>query len=126
MGSIGWIAYSAVFVSLIAFMRMRRSGQVSKDAAAEYIKHGAVIVDVRSPGEYSRGHLSQALNMPVEEVASLLPGKITDKNRVILIHCQSGMRSKKAILSLTGIGYKQVFNLGSYERAFKIVSGQYL
>ncbi len=126
MGSIGWIAYIAIFVGLIAFMRMRRSGQISKKDAAEYIKHGAIVVDVRSPGEYSRGHLSQSFNMPVDEVASLLPGKIKDKNRVILIHCQSGMRSKKAILSLTGIGYKQVFNLGSYERAFKIFSGRSL
>lgn len=126
MGWIGWIAYAVLFIALIAFMRMRRSGQISKQDAAEYIKHGAIIVDVRSPDEFNRGHLSQAFNMPVEQVAGLLPAKVHDKSRVILVHCQSGMRSKRAILSLTGIGYTNVFNLGSYERAFKIVSGQYL
>jgi rhodanese-related sulfurtransferase len=126
MGPIGWIAYAAGFIGLITYMRMRRAGQVSKQAAAAYIKQGAIIVDVRSPDEYNRGHLSQAFNMPVNEINSLLPGKVQDKNRVILVHCQSGMRGKKAILNLTGIGYTQVFSLGSYERAFKIVSGRSL
>ncbi len=126
MGSFGWIAYAAGFIALIAFMRMRRAGQISKQDAAEYIKNGAFIIDVRTPDEFNRGHLSQAFNMPVDQVAGLLLTKVHDKSRVILVHCQSGLRSKKAMLNLNRVGYTQVFNLGSYERAFKIVSGRSL
>lgn len=126
MSETNWFIYAAVFVVVIAFIRMRRGGQVGKKEAVEYVKQGAIIVDVRSAAEYQRGHLSQAYNMPVEDVASLMPEKVRDRDKVILVHCQSGMRSKKAKDRLTGIGYKNVFDLGSYERAFKIVSGRNL
>jgi phage shock protein E len=126
MNETSWIIYGIVFVGLIAFIRMRRGGQVSKKEAVEYVKRGAIIVDVRSAAEYQRGHLSQAYNMPVEDVASLLPQKVRDRDKAILVHCQSGMRSKKAKDQLTRIGYTNVHDLGSYERAFKIVSGRNL
>jgi phage shock protein E len=121
-----WTLYIFAVASLVAFMVMRRSGQISKKEAAGYVKSGAVVVDVRSPHEFSSGHLSQAFNMPLDEIEGLLPQKVRDKNRVILVHCRTGLRSKKAKLRLQHIGYKNVFILGSYERAFKIVSGRML
>jgi len=56
----------------------------------------------------------------------LLPAKVRDHDRAILVHCQSGIRGKKAKERLSQIGYTNVHNLGSYERAFKIVSGRNL
>jgi rhodanese-related sulfurtransferase len=126
MSTVEWIVYLAVLAALVSFMVMRRKGQVPRKQALDLVRRGAVIVDVRSAAEFSAGHLSQAFNMPASEIAALLPGKVRDKNHVILLHCQSGMRSKKAKLSLTSMGYTQVFDLGSYERAFKIVSGRSL
>lgn len=126
MGGIGWAIYFVVLVAMVAFIVMRRSGQVPAKEAAEYVKDGAIIVDVRSPEEFSSGHLSQAFNMPLDGIEGILPNKIKDKDRVILVHCQTGLRSKKAMDRLNKIGYKHVFNLGSYERAFKIVSGRHL
>jgi len=126
MSETSWIIYGIVFAGLIAFIRMRRGGQVSQKEAVEYVKRGAIIVDVRSAAEYERGHLSQAYNMPVEEVGVLLPQKVRDRDRPILVHCQSGIRSKKAKDRLTGIGYTNVHDMGSYERAFKIVTGRSL
>lgn len=126
MSETSWIIYAMVFAGLIAFIRMRRRGQVSRKEAVEYVKRGAIIVDVRTAAEYERGHLSQAYNMPVDEVAALLPKRVRDRDRPILVHCQSGIRSKKAKDMLTGIGYTNVHDMGSYERAFKIVSGRSL
>ena len=126
MGSIGWIIYFVVLAAMVAFIVLRRAGQVPTKEAAEYVKDGAIIVDVRSPEEFSSGHLSQAFNMPLDGIEGTLPNKIRDKSRVILVHCQSGMRSKKAKARLNQIGYKEVHDLGSYERAFKIVSGRHL
>jgi rhodanese-related sulfurtransferase len=119
-----WTLYLVALVGLIAFMVMRRSGQVSKKEAEDYIRNGACVVDVRSPREFSTGHLLQAFNFPLEELEGTLPQRIKDKNRVILLHCRTGLRSKQAKERLESIGYKNVFNLGSYERAFKIVSGR--
>ena len=121
-----WTLYTLAFIALIAFMVMRRSGQISKREAADYLRQGACIVDVRTPREFSSGHLLQALNFPLDELEGLVPERIKDKNRVILVHCRTGLRSKKAKERLESIGYKHVFDLGSYERAFKIVSGRML
>jgi rhodanese-related sulfurtransferase len=113
-------------IGLIAFMLMRRSGQISTKEGADLVKRGAMIVDVRTPDEYNSGHLSQAFNMPVDEIQALMLSKVRDKNRVILLHCKTGLRSKKAKDMLVGQGYVNVFDMGSYERAFKIVSGRNL
>jgi phage shock protein E len=126
MSGIGWTIYFLVLGGMVAFIIMRRRGQVPAKVAAEFVKEGAIIVDVRSPEEFSSGHLSQAFNIPLDGIEGVLPNKVKDKSRVILVHCQSGMRSKKAKIRLNQIGYKEVYDLGSYERAFKIVSGRHL
>ncbi len=126
MPSTGWIVYFSAFALLLTLMWMRRSGQVAVKRAQELVKQGALIVDVRNPPEYQRGHLSQAFNMPLDQLVGLLPEKVRDRARPILLHCQSGMRSRTAKERLERIGYTNVHSLGSYERAFKIVSGRNL
>jgi phage shock protein E len=121
-----WIGYFLVLGSLLAFMFIRRSGQVSRKDAAELLRKGAMVVDVRRPSEFSSGHLSQAFNMPVDEIEGISREKLKDKDRAILVHCKTGLRSKKAKEKLSRMGYKNVFDLGSYERAFRIVSGRML
>jgi phage shock protein E len=121
-----WFIYVLIVAAVVTFMFMRRSGQISTKEGAEFVKRGAMIVDVRSPDEFNSGHLSQAFNIPVDEIGTTLPSKVRDKSRIILLHCKTGLRSKKAKTLLTGLGYSNVFDMGSYERAFKIVSGRNL
>lgn len=122
----GWILYFIGLAVLVALIRMRRSGEVPKKEAEELVKNGAIIVDVRNPDEFQRGHLSQAYNMPLGNVESLMMAKFKDHEKPILVHCQSGIRSKRAKDKLERAGYKHVYDMGSYERAFKIVSGRSL
>ena len=119
-----WVFYVLVAIGIVGFMLMRRAGQVPVKEGQELMKRGAMVIDVRTPAEFSTGHLSQAFNMPMDELEGMLPNQVKDKSRVILVHCQSGMRSKKAKSLLTRRGYTNVFDLGSYERAFKVVSGR--
>jgi phage shock protein E len=126
MNTTYWMFYALVLVGIVAFMVMRRKGQVSLKEGSDLVKRGGMVIDVRSPGEYNSGHLSQAFNMPIDEIDGLMPSKVKDKSRVILVHCKTGLRSKKAKDILTRQGYTNVFDLGSYERAFKIVSGRTL
>ena len=107
-------------------MFIRRSGQVSRKAAAELLRRGAVVIDVRRPAEFGSGHLSQAFNMPVDDIEGVSRDQLKDKSRAILVHCKTGLRSKKAKEKLLRMGYSNVFDLGSYERAFRIVSGRML
>ena len=126
MGETGWILYFVALALLVVFIRMRRGGQVSKKQAEDLVKNGAIIVDVRNPDEFQRGHLSQAYNMPLNDLDSQMRAKFKNPEKPILVHCQSGIRSKRAKKQLERAGYKNVYDLGSYERAFRIVSGRSL
>ena len=115
-----WLIFAAI---AIAFILLRRMGQVSAATAREHLKNGALVIDVRSPGEFAGGHLPKAVNMPVDQIEALLPRRVPDRDRVLLLHCQSGMRSGVAKRKLRSLGYKNAFNLGSYARAGSIVTG---
>jgi len=82
-----------------------------------HLKQWAVVIDVRSPEEYNSGHLRNAINIPLDGIEAAVPQRFTDKQQVLLLHCQSGMRSAMAVRKLKGIGYPNVFNLGSLSRA---------
>ncbi len=112
-----------VAVVSIVFM-MKKSGQISAGAALAHLKNGALVIDVRSPGEFNSGHLPAAINLPLDEIETALPRRVKDKNQVLLLHCQSGMRSGAAKGKLNSLGYANVFNLGSYGRAERILKQQ--
>jgi phage shock protein E len=80
-------------------------------------------LSLRSPGEFNAGHLPGALNLPLGSLAEELPGRVLDKNQVVLLHHVSGTRSGLARRQLVLLGYRNVFNLGSYGRAERIVRG---
>jgi phage shock protein E len=100
---------------------MKKAGQISSQDARAYLKNGALVIDVRSPGEFNSGHLPVAINIPLDEIETVLPRRVKDKNQVLLLHCQSGMRSGMAKKRLNGIGYANAFNLGAYARAESIL-----
>jgi rhodanese-related sulfurtransferase len=85
------------------------------------LKNGALVIDVRSSGEFASGHLPVAINVPLDEIETVLPQRVKDKNQVLLLHCQSGTRSGMAKTKLKRMGYPNVFNLGSYGRAETIL-----
>lgn len=58
---------------------------------AELVKQGAMILDVRSKGEYATGHIKGSVNIPVDQLGNNL-SKLKDKNRTIITCCASGMR----------------------------------
>lgn len=77
------------------------------------IKEGALILDVRSKGEFSSGHIKNAINIPVDQLSSQLV-KLKDKNQCIICCCASGMRSGNAKRILESNGYKTVYNGGGW------------
>jgi rhodanese-related sulfurtransferase len=80
---------------------------------AELMKNGAVILDVRSKGEYAGGHIKGSMNIPVDQLSGNL-SKLKDKNNPIITCCASGMRSASAKSILKSNGYTEVHNGGSW------------
>lgn len=103
---------------------MKRSGQISSKEAAEYLKNGAMVIDVRSANEYESGHIMRAQNIPLDRIEVMALSVIRDRSKVLLLHCSTGVRSNLAKKKLIDMGFKNSFNLGSYERAAKIITNQ--
>lgn len=116
-----WIPVLVVAALVVAFWLWKKSGEISAQAAKMHLKNGALVIDVRTPGEFKSGHLPNAINLPLDELSTALPRRVKDKNQVLLLHCLSGTRSGMAKGKLKNLGYTNVFNLGSYMRAESIV-----
>ena len=74
-------------------------------------KAGAKIIDVRSSQEYNEGHIAGAINIPYYEINRNIDKIINDKNKEIVLYCESGSRSKQAYKKLIKLNYKNVYNL---------------
>jgi rhodanese-related sulfurtransferase len=78
----------------------------------DLVSKGAIIVDVRTRGEYSSGHIKGSLNIPLNELTANT--KKINKDKVIITCCASGMRSASAKSALISAGCKQVYNGGGW------------
>ena len=74
---------------------------------------GAVILDVRSPGEFIAGHIKGALNINVENLENRLQD-LPDHDKVIITCCASGGRSARAYSLLKSKGYVNVHDGGGW------------
>jgi phage shock protein E len=79
------------------------------------IRAGAMLLDVRTPGEYSQGHLQGSVNIPYDQLAARVNEIDQDKDRDIVLYCRSGSRSSLAKRTLESLGYTNVLNAGGYE-----------
>ncbi len=79
---------------------------------SELIANGAVIVDVRSKGEYSGGHIKGSINIPLQSLESNLSR--LKKEKPIITCCASGMRSASAKGILKSKGFTEVYNGGGW------------
>ncbi len=82
---------------------------------AQLVKDGAIIVDVRTSGEYSTGHIKGSVNIPVDKIANN-SDKLKAKKKPIVTCCASGSRSAMAKSVLKGKGIIEVYNGGSWVR----------
>jgi rhodanese-related sulfurtransferase len=69
------------------------------------------IIDVRTPAEYQRGHLANAINVDIyaQDFESRL-GQM-DKNLQYLVYCQTGVRSAQASQTMSQLGFTHIFNM---------------
>jgi phage shock protein E len=115
-----WIFLFIVFDLIAIALLLGHLDRLPAETAAEHLRQGALLIDVRMPPEFAASHLPNAINIPVTGIHSLVPMRVRDKDRVLLLYGQVGMRSSLARRRLEALGYSNAFNLGSLERAAHI------
>jgi thioredoxin len=109
------IALVAV-LSIASCKQGNTNGQQESLSAPEFSKKisekpEAIIIDVRTPEEFEKGHLINALNYDWNggnfetEISSL------DKNKTMFVYCLSGGRSGSAASKMRSEGFKEVYEL---------------
>mgnify|MGYP000163564596 CR=1 FL=1 len=80
---------------------------------AALVKEGAIILDVRTKGEYASGHIKGSINIAVDTLQNNI-GKLKVKTKPVITCCASGMRSASAKSILKSNGFTQVYNGGGW------------
>lgn len=88
-------------------------GSTSLPDLGQMIKKGAFLVDVRTPLEFSEGHVSGSVNIPLDTIPANLE-KFQGKGDII-VFCRSGNRSGQAKLILEANGISHVVNGGTWQ-----------
>ncbi len=96
-------------------------GAADKTNIPVLVQSGALIIDVRTAGEFSGGTIQGAVNIPYDEIAARIGKVEADKSRSIIVYCRSGARSAAAKKSLEQAGYTQVINGGGFSAMRKLL-----
>lgn len=70
-----------------------------------------ILIDVRSRREFRENHLNGAINIPLPDIKKNIEKNIKNKTRKVLVYCQSGIRSARAVEIMEDLGYTEVYNL---------------
>ena len=117
-------------VIIVAFMLMILNGclkdtSTKKDANLESVDAKAayqiiqnnlnnpdfIIVDVRTPEEYSEGHINNSININYTSDKFGDQVKSLNRNKEYIIYCRSGRRSAEALKVFKDLGFKKIYNI---------------
>lgn len=101
----------------LLFARKARAPVVTPQDAKRLVEQGAIVIDVREPGEWRRGHIAGSRNVPLLEVESRLDD--VPRDAPVVVHCALGSRSALAAKRLRALGFENVHDMGGGIRAWK-------
>lgn len=84
---------------------------------------GTIVLDVRTPAEFSEGHLPAAKNIDVEAAEFATTIAALDKNATYAVYCRSGNRSGTALEQMTAAGFTHVYDLADGIVAWQNMGG---
>ena len=88
--------------------------QITAEDAKKIMDSGEehIVLDTREQDEFDEGHIPGAILIPYTEIENKAIELIPDKDKLILVYCRSGRRSKIAAESLAKLGYTNVKEFG--------------
>lgn len=122
-----WMLISIAVVSglllLMPVIQGAASSGLSPAGAVQLInREKAVVIDICEPAEFAVGHVGGAKNIPLGELEAKLGGAVKNKALPLILVCQSGARSARAVAIAKKLGYEQAQSLGGGLAAWKAAS----
>ena len=104
----------------MGLLSMLFGGNKKVEAVREALDQGAVIVDVRSHGEFTNGHAKGSLNIPVQRIKKDAKS-LAKKGKMVVLCCRSGARAAQAQQVLEAAGIKTI-NAGTWQTVKKALN----
>lgn len=105
------VIIAVILVALYAAYKIYSTNKVDKQLE-QLLQQKHVILDVRTPSEFSGGHIEGAVNIPLSQLRTIeMP---MDKDAVIITCCSHGLRSVKAVEVLKARGFVNAHNGGAW------------
>ncbi len=95
-------------------------GSLTPDAAVMLMNRAkAVVVDVCEPAEFAGGHVVGAKNIPLSELDAKLAAAVKNKALPIILVCQSGARSSRALAIAKKLGFDNAQSMAGGMNAWR-------
>ncbi|SDI29266.1 MULTISPECIES: rhodanese-like domain-containing protein [Ferrimonas] len=113
MLSAAWVGLLGAWVFTMAKSSFSKVKNVAAQEAVRMInKEDAVVVDVRGEDEFRKGHIANAIHLPLAEIKNnQLSTLEKHKDAPIIVVCNAGVSSVQAAQMLVSAGFGQVFSL---------------
>ena len=96
---------------------------VSPAGAVQMInREKAVVVDICEESEFALGHIVGSRNIPMSQLEAKLAGAVKNKGTPLILVCQSGMRSARAVEIAKKLGFEQAQSLAGGLKAWRAAS----
>ncbi|WP_243526049.1 rhodanese-like domain-containing protein [Bacillus pseudomycoides] len=110
------VVFNIALVVLVAWLIISRFLPVKgvksingKELKTLLHKKNKQLIDVRTQGEFRGNHIQGFQNIPLNELAQ--KASHLDNNKEVIVICQSGMRSKRAVKMLKKLGFQHITNV---------------
>ena len=91
--------------------RLHGATHVTAADAVRLINKGALVIDVRKPEEFEKGHIVNARNVPLEQMQKGDDAINKQKSKILLAVCADGSSAGRAAGHLRKAGYENAFSL---------------
>lgn len=120
-----WMLLTVALASGFALLlpTLNKVGSLDPQAVVQLMnREKAVVIDVCEPDEFARGHIVGAKNLPLAQVNDKLAQLVKNKSTPVVMVCQVGARSSRAVAAARKLGYENVQSLSGGLRAWVAAS----
>lgn len=89
------------------------------EAVTRMNREKAVVIDVCEPAEFALGHIAGARNVPLAQLEGQLPNAVKNKSTPVILVCQAGSRSARAVAVARKLGYENAQSLAGGLKAWQ-------
>jgi len=106
------VALTAGTMLMMPLIKGAGQGSLTPDGAVQLInREKAVVIDICEPAEFAAGHVVGAKNIPMSQLEGKLAATVKNKALPVILVCQSGARSSRALGLAKKLGFENVRSL---------------